>query len=178
MMKKVKPLLVFFIVVLIFSPNSLGQPSAAIGKGIIPNEVPVTNGIISGNAGAYPIGEFSNANVDPRGFVDDGSGVYPAGEFSNAKVYLGRITSDVNISRREFLCFLMSSCGIYPRGIGDNSDGTKVYLDGVSRMVSPVNTDAWLCVLAEYVVNLSLIRYLPSTYSATPDIGFFNEWDS
>jgi hypothetical protein len=141
MMKKAKPILVVFIMLLICCSHSLGQQSIAIGKGIIPNAVPVTNGISNGNAGVYPAGEFNNAKVDPRGFVDDGAGVYPTGEFSNAKVYLGRIKSDANISRREFLCFLMSSCGIYPRGIGDNSDGTKVYLDGVSRIVSPGNTD-------------------------------------
>jgi hypothetical protein len=141
MMKKAKPILAVLIMLLICCSHSLGQQSIAIGKGIIPNAVPVTNGISNGNAGVYPSDEFSNANVYPGGIVDDGASVYPSGEFSNAKVYLGKIKSDANISLREFLCFLMSSCGVYPRGKADNTDGIKVYLDGASRIVSPDNTD-------------------------------------
>ena len=140
-MKKAKPIFMIFVVMLICCSYSFGQPSIAIGKGITSNAVPVTSGIISDRSGVYPAGDFSNAGVFPGGFVNDGAGVYPAGDFSNAKVYLGRIKSDFNVSLRKFQCFLISSCGMYPHGKADNSDGAKVYLDGVGRIVSLDNAD-------------------------------------
>jgi hypothetical protein len=65
------------------------------------------------------------------GIIDNGASVYPVGGLSNAKAYPDRIKTSVNISRLEFICNTISSCGMYPYGKGNNGDGAIVNLGGV-----------------------------------------------
>jgi hypothetical protein len=109
-MKHVKPIFMIFIVVLICCSYSIGQTSNGIGKNIS-NSVS-RSGIL--------------------GMINDGASVHPVGDVSNAKAYPDRIKTTVTISRREFICNLISSCGMYPYGISNNDDGAIVNLGRVT----------------------------------------------
>lgn len=73
--------------------------------------------------------------------INDGASVYPVGEVSNAKAYPEGIRTTVSISRREFICNLISSCGIYPYGKTNNGDGAIVNLGGVMSGATVPNID-------------------------------------
>ena len=108
-MKHAKPISMIFIMILICCSYSIGQTPNGIGKNI------------------------SNSVLSPGilGMVNDGASVYPVGDVSNAKAYTDGIKTTVIISRREFICNLISSCGIYPYGKSNNGNGAIVNLGGV-----------------------------------------------
>jgi hypothetical protein len=118
-MKQAKPIFMIFIIVLICCSCSIGQSSSGIGKNIS-NSVSRT-GIL--------------------GMINDGASVHPVGEVSNAKAYPDGIRTTVIISRREFICNLISSCGIYPYGKSNNGDGAIVNLGGVRSGATVPNID-------------------------------------
>ncbi|MGD0954364.1 MAG: hypothetical protein ABR985_18560 [Methanotrichaceae archaeon] len=118
-MKQTKPISMIFIVVLICCSCSIGQPSNGIGKNIS-NSVP-SPGIL--------------------GIINNGASVYPVGDVSNAKAYTDGIKTGAYISRREFICNLISSCGIYPYGKSNNGDGAMVNLGGVKSGATVPNID-------------------------------------
>lgn len=117
-MKQTKPIILVLVIALICCSNSFGQSVSGIGES---TNSPSRPGIL--------------------GTIRDGSSVYPVGDLSNAKAYPGRITS-VNNSRLEFICNLISSCGLYPYGKGNNGDGAIVNLGGVTSgaTVSGINS--------------------------------------
>jgi hypothetical protein len=108
-MKQAKTISMIFIMMLICCSYSIGQTSNGIEKNI------------------------SNSMARPGilGIINNGASVYPVGDVSNAKAYADVIKTGAYISRREFQCNLISSCGIYPYGKVNNGDGAKVYLGGV-----------------------------------------------
>ena len=79
--------------------------------------------------------------------INDVSNIITGQTFNGAKIYLRNMKTG-NISRREFQCNLISSCGIYPYGKHNNGDGAIVNLgvvksgatvsviDGSTRLVS------------------------------------------
>lgn len=73
--------------------------------------------------------------------IDDGASVYPVGDVSNAMAYPAGIRTTVSISRREFICNLISSCGIYPYGKTNNGDGAIVNIGGVWSGATIPNVD-------------------------------------
>ncbi len=113
MMKKVKPILMAFIVLLICCSFSLGQSPIVIGAGGISGGMPATYGIASNSAGVFPIGGITNnmANL---------AGTMPYH----------------NIVLREFVCNSMSACGEYALGLGDNGPGGIAYTPGVNSGAS------------------------------------------
>lgn len=118
-MKQAKPISTIFIIVLICCSCSIGQSTGGIEKNIS-NSVPRT-GIL--------------------GMINDGASVHPIGDVSNAKAYPEGVRTTVVISRREFICNLISSCGIYPYGKTNNGDGAIVNLGGVSSGATVPNID-------------------------------------
>jgi len=118
-MKHAKPISMIFIMVLICCSYSTGQTSNGIGKSIS-NSVP-RPGIL--------------------GLINDGASVHPVGDVSNAKAYPDRIKTTVIISRREFICNLISSCGMYQYGKSNNGDGAIVNLGGVKSGATVPNID-------------------------------------
>ncbi len=110
MMRKAKPIIMIFIMMLICCSSSFGQAPIVIGSsGLVPNGVPGTIGIIN-----------------------DGAGVFPAGEISNGMAYLSGTRPSLNITLNEFVCNSMSACGLYPLGLADNNDGAMVDIGGVT----------------------------------------------
>jgi hypothetical protein len=85
---------------------------------------------------SYSIGQSPSWNSAPRpgiqGIINDGASVYPVGDVSNAKAYPDVIKTGASISRLEFICNLISSCGIYPYGKNDNGDGAIANLGEVT----------------------------------------------
>jgi hypothetical protein len=59
-----------------------------------------------------------------------------------AKVYPDGTKIGANISRREFLCNLISSCRMYPHGKSNNGDGAIINLGGVisGATISDINS--------------------------------------
>jgi hypothetical protein len=108
-MKHAKPISMIFIMILICCSYSSGQTPNGIGK------------------------NSSNSVLRPGilGMINDGASVHPVGDVSNAKAYPDGIKTTVIISRREFICNLISSCGIYPYGKSNNGNGAIVNLGGV-----------------------------------------------
>ena len=109
MMKKVKPILMAFIVLLICCSFSLGQSPIVLGAG----------GISGGMPGTY-------------GIASDGAGIVPIGGITNGMATLAGTMPYHNVVLREFVCNSMSACGAYPLGLGDNSPGQKPYVGGVN----------------------------------------------
>jgi hypothetical protein len=109
-MKQAKTISMIFIMVLICCSYSIGQTSNGIGKNIS-NSVP-RPGIL--------------------GIINNGASVYPVGDVSNAKAYTDGIKTGAYISRREFICNLISSCGMYPYGKSNNGDGAIANLGKVT----------------------------------------------
>jgi predicted small secreted protein len=118
-MKQAKTISVIFIIVLISCSYSIGQTSNGIGKNI-------------SNSGPRP---------GILGMVNDGANVNPIGDVSNAKAYPDGIKTTVIISRLEFICNTISSCGIYPYGKSNNGDGAIVNLGGVKSGATVPNID-------------------------------------
>ena len=118
-MKLAKPISMIFIVVLICCSYSIGQTSNGIGKNI----------------------SSSVSSPGILGTINDGASVHPVGDVSNAKSYPDRIKTTVIISRREFICNLISSCGIYPYGKSNNGNGAIVNLGGVKSSATVPDID-------------------------------------
>lgn len=118
-MKLAKPISMIFIMVLICCSYSIGQTSNGIGKNI------------------------SNSVSSPGilGMINDGASVHPVGDVSSARSYPDRIKTTVIISRREFICNTISSCGMYPYGKSNNGDGAIVNLGGVKSGATVPNID-------------------------------------
>jgi len=111
-MKQAKPIFVILIMMLICCSYSIGQSSSGFG--------------VNGDISNYVPGIFG---ASPPGIVNNSVSVYPTSQVSNgAMVYLGDIDIHaINISQLEFLCDLISSCGLYPTGEGDIKTGAGVY---------------------------------------------------
>ncbi len=109
MMKNAKPIIMIFIMMLICCSYSLGQSTYGIGSsGLASNVVPGTYGI-----------------------SNNGAGVLSIGQTVNSMVYLGGTRPSFGITLNEFVCNSMSACGMYERGIADNSDSAIAYVGGV-----------------------------------------------
>ncbi len=109
MMRKAKTILMVFIMMLICCSYSLGQPTYGTGSsGLVLNEVPGTYGISNNGAGVIPIGETINGMVN-----------------------LGGTRPSLSIKHNEFVCNSMSACGMYEKGLDDNSDGAIAYVGEV-----------------------------------------------